>query len=148
MKTIRAGLAMGLLLAGCARQEPAEQATKTETAEVAPAVDAKLSTAEDQQEVRRESGFSGVLPEDFPHELPLYRPSTLVDFGGNAAGRFVVLQTPDALAVVRARLPQLLRAQSWQNVSGAEWRHTGGRRVRIALEDARPGTRLRIDYGA
>ncbi len=141
---------MALLGAACARQEGSPPpAPKLDTVEVKPASDATLSTAGDRQETRRESGFSGVLPEDFPKDLPLYRPSTLVDFGSG----FVVLQTPDAPGAVRQKLPALLRAQGWQDGPGGEWRPRSGRpgvgrSVRIGFEDAHPGCRIRIDYAA
>ncbi|MGE5234039.1 MAG: hypothetical protein ACM3OB_08000 [Acidobacteriota bacterium] len=149
MRTIRRRtLVLGVLLIGaCARRENGPPPPpRLDTVEVKPAEDATLTTAGDRQETRRESGFSGVLPEDFPADLPLYRPSTLVDFGSGPDGRFVVLQTPDALAAVRTRLPALLRAHGWRDGEAGEWRPATGRPVRISIENAHPGSRIRIDY--
>ena len=136
-------------VAGC-RQEakPAPEPARIETKEVGAAPDATLSTEGDAVEHRRASTFSGVLPGGFPKDLPVYEPSSLVDFGQDASGSFVVFQTPDDPARVRARYPAAIAAHGWMREGGdaAGTFSRGGRRVRIAFESLRPGTKVRVSY--
>lgn len=51
-------------------------------------------------------GLVGVLPGDFPRELPIYLPASIIDFGKKDGRRFVLLQSPDPRAGVEAWLRQ------------------------------------------
>ena len=150
MTTLRLlGFASALLVGatlGC-RQEPKAEPTpaKLETKEVGAAPDATLSTDGDVVERRRASTFSGVLPGGFPKDLPTYEPSSLVDFGKDAQGAFVVFQTPDELTRVRARYPATIAAHGWMREGDAVFSR-GGRRVQVSFENLRPGTRVRVSY--
>jgi len=137
-----------LLAAGSACREkpkPEPAPAQLETKDVGAAPDATLSTEGDVVERRRTSAFSGVLPGGFPKDLPVYEPSSLVDFGKDAQGAFVVFQTPDELARVRARYPAAIAAHGWTR-EGDEAFSRGGRRVRLSFENLRPGTRVRVSY--
>ena len=143
-------LALASLLAATlsCRQEPkaAPGPAKLETQEVGAAPDATLSTEGDTVEHRRpSSSFSGVLPGGFPKDLPVYEPSSLVDFGEDTAGAFVVFQTPDDLARARARYPAAIVGRGWARESGDAF-SKAGRRVRVAFEGLHPGAKIRVSY--
>ena len=75
-------LAAALLVAGgCQRSKDRGSSEKLETVDVGEGVDAGLTTAYDEQAKRVGPGIAGVLPEGFPPDVPLYTPSSLVDFG-------------------------------------------------------------------
>ena len=141
---------LALLVAGalvaCRREaKPAPAPPPLETKEVGAAPDATLSTEGDVVERRHATGFSGVLPGGFPKDLPTYEPSSLIDFGRSADGSYVVFQTPDDTARVRARYPALIAAHGWAREGDAVFSR-GGRRVRVSFESLRPGTRVRVTY--
>ena len=133
-------LLSALLLAACSREPAQRPPVDTRVQDVAPPPDASLSTESDPHAQPRAEGFSGVLPESYPKDAPPYIPSTLVDFGE----RWIALQTPDAPAVVRQRLPQLLQRNGW--AGGGDAYTKGGRTLRVRIEDARPGTRIVVTY--
>ncbi len=136
-----------LVLAAFACQkaaEPAPDPPKLETVDVGAARDATLSTAGDAQEKRHEAAFAGVLPTGFPKDLPVYEPSTLIDFGGGPQGSYALFQTPDDVARVRARYPATLRSRGWSAAGDAYAK--GTHHVRMAIESAHPGARIRIEY--
>jgi hypothetical protein len=137
-----AGLEFGcvLLAIACSREPAGRPPVDTEVQDVAPPPDAALSTAADPQAQAAAPTFSGVLPETYPQDAPPYVPSTLVDFGD----RWVEFQTADAPATVRARLPALLRGRGWTG-DGATYAK-GGRTLTVRFEEARPGTRIRVEY--
>jgi hypothetical protein len=139
-------LAAALFAVGCGRESvsPAADAAPP-TEEVAPAVDAALSTAADPQAKARAESFSGILPDGFPGDVPPYEPSTLADFGtGETGRRYVVFQTPDSPELARSRLERRLAAQGWSVARDGFTK--GGRQLRVAIEPARPGARIRLEY--
>lgn len=119
-------------------------ADQLETVDVGGAIDADLSTSGDEQARGVGSHVAGVLPGGFPRDLPLPKPSTLVDFGAADGRSFVVLRSSQAVGQLRPRWESQLSAAGWKR-AGAEWSRNG-RRVRIGVEDAAPGTRVRIEY--
>jgi hypothetical protein len=133
-------------VAACRQETKSEPApAKLETREVGAAPDATLSTAGDVVERRHASGFAGVLPGGFPKDLPVYEPSSLVDFGKGADGAYVVFQTPDDIGRVRARYPAMIAASGWAH-EGSDSFTRGGHRVRVAYESLHPGARVRVVY--
>jgi hypothetical protein len=133
-------LMLALGASACSPEPGQRPAVDTEVQDVAPPPDAELSTAADPQARAAAPAFSGVLPESFPKDVPPYVPSTLVDFGD----RWIELQTPDAPATVRARYLALLRGRGW---AGDGTRFTKGPRTfTVRFEDARPGTKIRVEY--
>lgn len=140
MRRRRALLAFTLALAAC-RNEPAQRPPIDEQVQdVAPPPDASLSTEADPQGKAAAPTFSGVLPETFPKDVPTYVPGTLVDFGE----RWIAIQTPDPPSVVRQRLPSMLRGRGW-SVEGDSFTKAG-RTLRLRIEDARPGTKIVVEY--
>jgi len=143
MPTVRLALSGLLILAviPACRPETAERPPiDPQVQDIAPPPDATLSTEGDEQAKVAAPGFSGVLPETYPKDAPPYVPSTLVDFGD----RWVAFQTPDAMAAVRQRLPALLRGRGWTG-DGSTFAKAG-RTLRVRYEDARPGTRIVVEY--
>jgi hypothetical protein len=141
------------LVLGCGCGEsppPAPKAAPLETVEVAPPADAGLTVERDTQERRPVAAIAGILPAGFPADFPLPEPGSLVDFGEAEAGwRYVVVQTPQPPPAVRAALGARLARTGWTAVAGAEATYQkGGRAVRLAFADARPGTRVRLEYPA
>lgn len=126
--------------------EPAPAPT-LETVEVGAARDATASLAGEPVERRRAeapAGVAGVLPDGFPADVPLYRPSSLIDFGSEPGGRIaIVLATADSPSRVAATYPGLLAASGWQSLGGERW-SKGGRELTVSWSDARPGSRLRL----
>lgn len=110
-------VALVALLAGCggAAEEKAAAPKAPETVDVAPSP--SVPTTGDIQAAPPRKGLTGVLPSDFPKGLPIYLPSSIIDFGKKGGSRFVVLQTPDGRAGVESWLRQAAVAAGYQ-VSG------------------------------
>lgn len=145
-----AALALGGSILACSRSEPPapdSAAKPIPTEDVAPPLGAGVSTAGDRQEPARRPRFSGVLPGNFPKDVPMYEPSTLTDFGPAAAGAsYVVLQTPDSPALVRRRFLEQLAARGYLAGADGTTLVQGERSLRVTFEEARPGTRIRLEY--
>lgn len=138
-KVVVALLAVTAVL-GCSRQSAERPAVDPEVQDVAPPLDSALSTEADPQAKAVVPTFSGVLPPSFPKDAPPYVPGTLVDFGEG----WVEFQTADPLATVRAHYPGVLRGRGW---SGSGERFSkGGRNLVVRFTDARPGTKIRVEY--
>jgi hypothetical protein len=146
--TLRAVMAVALLLAAACRPSP-DAEPKLEAVDVGPALEIDIEG--DQQAIQRPPELVGILPEDFPKDLPLYLPASLVEFGTAADGWiYVELLSPHTLAQVESALPARLSKGGWtaaggQLRQGRDYRK-GGRRVRLAIEDAKPGTLYRFEY--
>jgi hypothetical protein len=126
--------------------EEAPKEERLETVDVAPPL--TLETADDPRQAAPEPQLSGVLPTDFPSDLPLYLPASLVDSETTASGASVTLLTGAPLSRVRDELFERARAQGWQvepDAGGAAL-HKGSARVRLRVEDARPGTHYVYEY--
>ena len=141
------GVGLALLLGGCPAAESPEE--EIEVVEVEPAPTTLLTTLYDEQARKRHEAFSGVLPSDFPADLPLYDPSNLTDFGGEGGARYVLMFTPDAATLVRDRMQAELARSGWARIEGDEVRGTyrrGSRAVILEIRDANPGTEIRVEY--
>ncbi len=150
-----AGVLIAALLAGGCR-ESLEQEPELEAIDVLPAV--VIGTEDDPKEVVRPPALVGVLPEDFPDGLPLYLPASLIDFGTVDDGWvYVNLLTPHSLGRVERELSTRLTERGWTmagNGATAPLRgdgdvhrlRRGNSRVRLVVEDARPGTQYRFEY--
>lgn len=136
-----------LVLCGC--RPPADEFEELETIDVEPGVEIEI--ADDQKAAVRKPQLVGVLPTDFPADLPLYLPSSLVDYGRDDAGRYISLLTPHGIDRVRGALPALLRDGGWRlsgdlGRSGAATLTKGSRQVGLRIENGRPGTLCRYTY--
>ncbi len=118
-----------------------------EAVDVSPSL--QIETADDPQAIVRGPELVGVLPGDFPADLPIYLPASLVDFGTADDGwGYVSLLTPHALARVKRELSAKLAESGWAAAkSDSVWRlRKGNVQVRLRVTDARPGTEFRFEY--
>ena len=139
------------VLLGCGRSEPKPRKPKElETVDVGSGYDADLSTSTDPRERRIESELGGVLPSDFPADMPIFSPSSIVDFGQpGGSGRFVEVDTPVPRSEVTSSLGARIERAGWAVDSVGEGGNTysnEGRRVRVILTDIGSGTRIRYEY--
>ncbi len=142
---ITGALIVALVTGGC-RKNP-EQEAELEAVDVGPALE--IGTEDDVIEVERPPELVGILPEDFPNDLPIYLPASLVDFGSAEGGWvYVNLLTPHALARVERELSARLRQSGWTVTAsgGGKQLRKGGSRARLLVKDARPGTQYRYEY--
>ncbi len=143
-------LLLPLLVAVPACSPPApEEPIEIETVDVAPPIDAELSTEGDLQAAQRAARISGVVPGDLPADLPLFVPSSVTDFGSTSGGSFVELDAAEPPAMIRRWLGERLPANGWTiGAIGDELvqAHKGEQRVDIRLTDLAPGTRIRLEY--
>lgn len=149
LDTVGGLLAVAILAGGCAAPEPAEPLVM-ETEEVGAPIDAELSTEDDLKARPRRETLSGVIPGDFPPDLPVMTPASVVDFGPAAGGRgYLEIDTGRSPDQVRAWLGQALPAAGWTVRSIGSGRleaSKGTGRVSYELRDLAPGTRIRIEY--
>ncbi len=106
----------------------------------------QVDTSQDPQAEARKPSLVGILPSDFPSDLPLYLPASLVDFGANP--RSVDLLSPDAPGRVRPELFRLIRGSGWivQESGGSASLSKGSRQVRLIVREEQPGTLYRFEY--
>jgi hypothetical protein len=138
-----------LAAGGCQRSKDGGPAEKLETVEVGEGFDVGLTTAYDQKAKQVGPEVAGVLPDGFPRDLPLYTPSSLVDFGEADAGlQYLEFDTSDSAAVVRRRLEAKLAASGWRPLSAdlATSFAKGDRQVTLTVRDLSPGARFRYVY--
>jgi hypothetical protein len=136
-----------LLAAACRRapEPPPRPADDLQTVDVAPPPDVHVDTSLDVQEVRRVEELSGILPSDYPKDLPLPSGASLVDQGP----RWVELLVGRAPAEVRPQLLQRVRAAGWQAEAAGNDAWTlrrGGVRARATLSARGPSTQIRVEY--
>ena len=136
-------------VSGCDAPRPPAEPAKQElpTVEVTAAPDAAYSTADDRIERRRtEGGIAGALPDGFPTDIPVFRPSSLVDFtAGATGGGAIVFATPTGASDVTAAMAIRLRSAGWQEAGGGGWTKAA-RRLRLLVEATPAGSRFRIEF--
>ena len=133
--------------------KPAEEPSQIElkTIDVQPQIDAALTTAYDETAIIQGDTVSGVLPGDFPRDIPLYAPASLIDMGLTQADRpFVVLATPDERDRVRQGLTTQLASAGWgelsTDASGLTTFGRGSRRVWLRVETSGAITEITVEY--
>lgn len=115
-------LVIAFSLGGCSRSETYgddEHPPPDRVVDVPPPIE--VATEDDIQEPPRRQGLAGVLPGDFPPDLAIHLPSSVVDFGPGE----VELLTASSPAQVRATLRSKLEASGWTVAS-----HGGGFQLR------------------
>lgn len=121
-----------------------------ETVEVTGGPDAELSTDFDAQARQVAIEVGGVLPSDFPSDLPVFSPSSVVDFGQLPTGRsFVEVDSPVPVAEVRSSLASQLQRSGWSVEAIGDAGNTyskGSHRVHLTLTDLTAATRIRYEY--
>jgi len=148
------GIAMlGLLVMGaCGRKPtPGSDASKPlEIVEVDEGPEAGFTTANDEFAAPRPTQeMAGILPSDFPSDVPVFSPSSLVDFGSPGAERFVELDTSAPITGVRASLESQLSNAGWSSSGSTDDAMVfvkAGRQLKVIVKDLSAGTRIRYVY--
>lgn len=138
---------VSLGLIACGEPEPTT-VEAGEPVEVTPSPVENLTTEYDEVAPEQpQEQFGGVLPSGFPADVPVYTPSSLVEFG-EGGGRFVLLATPDAADAVRTSYRMTLESAGWQPAGGGrEQRFTKDERtLRVEVRDAGGASEIRIAY--
>ncbi len=118
-----------------------------EAIDVAPSL--TVATEDDPRAVVRPPELTGILPEDFPTDLPLFLPASLIDFGSREQGYYVSLLTPASVSKVDQELSALVQEAGWSasnNADGSRTLRKGSQQLQLRIEDARPGTLYQFDY--
>ena len=138
-------LAVSLLI-GCQRSRGGERRpVEIETVDVDSGYDAELTTEADERARQVQIDLGGVLPSDFPAELPIFSPSSVVDFGPG----YVEVDTPVPESEVRSSIAAQLERSGWTvgTIGGAgNTYNRDGVTVRIGLSAIGSGTRIRYEY--
>ncbi|MEO8198426.1 MAG: hypothetical protein ABI689_17065 [Thermoanaerobaculia bacterium] len=141
--------ALLVTIAACNPAPPpaAEKAPELATVEVTAAPDAAYSMADDRVERRADpNALAGALPDGFPADIPVYRPSSLVDFTPRPdGGATVVFATPAEVATVSSAMRQRLLASGWQAGTSGNWTKAG-RKLRLTVESTAAGARFRVEF--
>lgn len=143
-----------LLLAwtsACQRPRQDASAGDLDTVEVKPAPESSIEVKDDVKAPERgTTGLTGVVPADFPSDVPLYSPASITDFGKTPDGRrqltFATASAPDE---VRTRLVAGLLAHGWGQAAeagGAMRFEKGGRHVVITVQADPVGSVYRVEY--
>jgi hypothetical protein len=135
VKTGAALILAMLAVAGCGQQsaDAGGKQAAPETVDVAPPL--SVDTEGDVKAAPPKKGLVGVLPTDFPRDLPVYIPSSVIDFGKKDGRRFVVLQSQDGRGEVEAWLRRAAGPAGYK-VEGSGGRMTlrkGERRVDLIV---------------
>lgn len=137
------------LLIGCAPPDPAEGPIELEVEDIGPAADAELDLSGDEVAKRRSGGTGGQLPGGFPAELPIYRPSTIVDIGDGGLGGYVLFDTTAQAADVESWMRSSLNRAGWSidaDAGGVLTVSRDSRRARVSIVDSGPVTTIRVEY--
>ncbi len=138
------GLSFSLLACDRSAERPKEP-LELETVDVGGGLDAELTTEFDERAKQVEIDLGGVLPSDFPSEMPVFSPSSVVDFGPG----FVEIDSPVPAAEVRSALGTQIQRAGWTVDSigeGGSLYSRGGIQVRVDVREAGTGARIRYDY--
>lgn len=140
-------LALSLALFACGRSSQDDASGNLEAVDVEPSI--SITPEDDPQAVERPPELTGILPQDFPSELPLFLPASLVDFGSRGGKNYVSLLAAASRAKVRGDLESRLKDAGWgvsDSGGGALVLRKGSRRVQLSIRDASPGTLYQFDY--
>lgn len=135
------------LLAGCGGA-PTSEPSELETVDVKPGLE--VDSSQDPKAASVGPQLVGILPGDFPSDLPIHLPASIVDLGDTDDGRAVVtLLTPHDIARVRREIYAALGQRGWTTAAGeggAVVLKKGSRRAWLYLDEGRPGTLYRYEY--
>ena len=142
-RTIASALVLLALFAGCrAPDEGGGESGELDIVDVGAPPDALVDPENDPVERRRaRTTLAGVLPSDFPEELPPPEGASVVDLGE----RSVVFLVPESPAAVRSRFASRLRSRGWVE-DGANAYRRNDVRVGVAFEGQGPSTRITVSY--
>lgn len=151
MRLLGFALLVLVVVGACGRKtEPgSDEPQPLEMVEVDEGPEADFTTEFDEFAAPRPAEeMAGVLPSDFPSDVSVFSPSSIVDFG-SPGDRFVELDTPVPVERVRLSLESQLSKAGWSSASseGEALVFTKtGRQLRVVLVDLSAGTRIRYEY--
>jgi hypothetical protein len=144
MKLLAIVLVVGLV--GCRQGQEEKASAPLETEEVGSPVDAAVTTEFD---VRAKSSVENVgaqLPGDFPRDVPLYRASSVINYGPVEDNRrFVELSVAAQPSTVEQSYNAQIEAAGWRRQGGGEFVR-GRRTILVTYREGTPGTWVRIEY--
>ncbi len=136
---------------GCSRPGDSGPGKPSKTVDVPPALE--ISTENDEVAAPRTVDVAGLMPSNFPDDLPLHMPSSLVNFGDDEQGAWVELLSDDPRMHVEQTLTNRLRAGGWsaRNVGSGSDIDTfelrrSGYSVKLIIRQGNPGTLYRYEY--
>ena len=146
-------LSLSLLILACSAAEPgAEEDDGFDTKDVSSDVDSRIRPEDDARPSPREViSLVGMLPSDFPDDVWVYEPSSIVDLPAAASEeRYIVFKARETLPIVAAKLEAKLAADGWSGSSLDGGQpvifRKGDRRVVVGLVDRREETSIRVEY--
>lgn len=113
-----------LLLAACGEGKPAPGGSDLATVEVTAQPDADASLAADAVATpigMTPRGVAGALPGDFPREVPLPSPSSLVDFAHRGGERSVTVEVDLPAEQVAETYRRQLAASGFRELPDGRW---------------------------
>ena len=149
---LAASLTLTLLATGCSGPGESGSGNPSETVDVPPALE--IPTENDEVAAPRAvEDVAGLMPSNFPEDLPLHRPSSLVNFGDDEQRAWVELLSDDPPIHVEQTLTNRLRSGGWSMSpidSGSEHRtfelRRSGHVARLTIRKSGPGTLFRYEY--
>ncbi len=95
-----------------------------------------------------ETGLTGLLPSDFPSDIPLPSPASVADLADTRKVRFVELSVPRSLDDVRVAVHAKLSGAGWSQTEGSSYAHVAdrSRTIDVQIRGDRNATSVRIDY--
>ena len=136
-------------LAACKKSSAPQKVIELDTVDVEEVADASQTADQDEKARHEAAKVAGVMPSDFPSGLPVLAPSSIVDFGRQGSGGFVVVDSSVPLAEATSSMRAQLEVAGWSAESasdkGGTWTKQG-QRVEITLSDLNPGARIRYQY--
>lgn len=122
-----------------------DEPKELETVDVDGGFDAELTTEFDERAKQVEIDLGGVLPSDFPPDMPVFAPSSIIDLGEG----FIEVDTAVPTSEVQTSLGAQIQRAGWSVDSigdGGSVYSREGRRVRVLVTDVGSGTRIRYEY--
>lgn len=120
-----------------------------ETVDVGDSIDSRIDLEDDVRAAARAEGFVGVLPGDFPHDIYIYEPSFLLDFGNDPGNRFIRLRIRRPLKEVASTYSSRLRSDGWSGPALSGTPATlkkGARSIRVDIVEQSGDSLVRIGY--
>lgn len=129
---------------GCgAPGEPPPDSEALETVDVSERPDARVDPSRDPVEKPTETvEMAGVLPTNFPADLPPPSGSSLVDHDPGV----VVFMVPEPPGLVRERYRRRLEGAGWSPTGADSWTRDGIT-IELSFSPRGPGTRIELRYG-
>ncbi len=137
------------IMVGCASEQPAQfEEPALDTVDLPAAPDHDPDT--DPRAPGQRAQLGGVLPSDFPDDLPVLLPASVVDFGDGGGQSWVAFETGLPPGTVVSRLLGQLGSAGWEGgvTVGASTLRKGDRSLEVTVEPANEGSRYQYRYGS